>query len=86
MIFNFRKSFSESEPQKQVVVKIIVFYSRMGSQIKLKDSALAFLLEELEKGEMLAIYLMASGVEMTDKVTKSGMVIDLISICLPFCN
>ena len=47
----------------------------MGSQIKLKDSALAFLLEKLEKGEMLAIYLMASGVEMTDKVTKSGMVI-----------
>ena len=53
----------------------------MGRQIKLKDSALAFLLEELEKGEMLAIYLMASGVEMTDKVTKAGMVIKSISIC-----
>ena len=59
-----------------------MYNSRMGRQIKLKDSALAFLLEELEKGEMLAIYLMASGVEMTDKVTKAGMVIKSISICL----
>ena len=54
----------------------------MGSQIKLKDSALAILLEELEKGEILAIYLMASAVEMTEAVTKSGMVNRCFSVLL----
>ena len=43
-------------------------------KMKLNFSGMAILMDELAKSEMWAIYLMASGQEMTDQVTKSDLV------------
>ena len=50
-------------------------------KMKLNFGGMAILMDELSKSEMWAIYLMASGQEMTDKVTKADLVRIICVLC-----
>ena len=50
-------------------------------KMKLNFSGIAFLVEELTKSEMLAIYLMGFDREMPDKVTKADLVRIIQVLC-----
>ena len=47
----------------------------MGLQMILKETAIATLITELHHTEMYAFHLMASGIEMSENVTKEGLVV-----------
>ena len=49
--------------------------------MNLNFSGMAILMDKLTKSEMYAIYLMASGQEMTDQVTKSDLVRIICVLC-----
>ena len=51
--------------------------------MELKDSAIQILMEELQlPGEMLSIYLMALGTEMSENVTKVALTKVIYFLCL----
>ena len=49
--------------------------------MKLNFSGMAILMDELTKSEMWAIYMMASGEEMTDQVSKTDLVRIICVLC-----
>ena len=53
----------------------------MGAQIKLKETAIAILLSELHPTQMIAIYLLASGAEMPESVSKSDLTKIIYVLC-----
>ena len=53
----------------------------MGGQIKLKETAIAVLLTELHTSQMIAMYVMASGSEMPESVSKSDLTEIIFVLC-----
>ena len=54
----------------------------MAVKMELKDSAIQILMEELQlPGEMLSIYLMALGTEMSENVTKVALTKVIYFLC-----
>ena len=77
--------YPSSIPEKKNNIKYHslnkVLIVKWALKMKLNFSGIAFLVEELTKSEMLAIYLMGFDREMPDKVTKADLVRIIQVLC-----
>ena len=74
-------SYYLSNQHQTHTLKLKEQFSSMGGQIKLKETAIAVLLAELHTSQMVAMYVMASGSEMPESVSKSDLTEIIFVLC-----
>ena len=74
-----RSQYLPSIPRRKINIHIVVIDSEL--KMKLNFSGMAFLVAELTKREMFAIYLMEFDKEMPDQVTKADLVRIIHVLC-----